>query len=91
MLFFNILFSTRHCCPSIHLIIEACQFFDDDRYCIDIMTQLRAVKAALSKVETELMRENIDHCVASAMSSGDPQEQRRKADELITLLQRSMR
>lgn len=64
---------------------------DEDRYCIDIMTQLQAVKAALSKVETELMREHIDHCVASAISSGDPQEQRQKADELVTLLQRSMR
>lgn len=64
---------------------------DEDRYCIDIMTQLQAVKAALSKVETELMREHIDHCVASAIGSGDPQEQRQKADELVTLLQRSMR
>ena len=64
---------------------------DEDRYCIDIMTQLQAVKAALSKVETELMREHIDHCVAAAIRSGDPEEQRRKADELIMLLQRSMR
>ncbi len=64
---------------------------DDDRYCIDIMTQLQAVRAALTKVETELMREHIDHCVASAFASGDPEEQRLKADELATLLQRSMR
>jgi len=64
---------------------------DEDRYCIDIMTQLQAVRAALTKVETELMREHIDHCVASAVASGDPEEQRLKADELITLLQRSMR
>jgi DNA-binding FrmR family transcriptional regulator len=64
---------------------------DEDRYCIDIMTQLQAVKAALVKVETELMREHIDHCVRSAFSSGDPEDQRQKADELVTLLQRSMR
>lgn len=64
---------------------------DEDRYCIDIMTQLQAVKAALSRVETELMREHIGHCVVSAIRSGDPEEQQRKADELITLLQRSMR
>ncbi|MDO8297236.1 MAG: metal-sensitive transcriptional regulator [Caulobacter sp.] len=64
---------------------------DEDRYCIDIMTQLQAVRAALTKVETELMREHIDHCVASAVASGDPEEQRLKADELVTLLQRSMR
>jgi DNA-binding FrmR family transcriptional regulator len=64
---------------------------DEDRYCIDIMTQLQAVRAALAKVETELMREHIDHCVASAVASGDPEKQRLKADELVTLLQRSMR
>lgn len=64
---------------------------DEDRYCIDIMTQLQAVRAALVKVETELMREHIDHCVTSAFSSGDPEDQRQKADELVTLLQRSMR
>jgi DNA-binding FrmR family transcriptional regulator len=55
------------------------------------MTQLQAVRAALTKVETELMREHIDHCVASAFSSGDPDQQRQKADELVTLLQRTMR
>ncbi|MDP1630222.1 MAG: metal-sensitive transcriptional regulator [Caulobacter sp.] len=64
---------------------------DEDRYCIDIMTQLQAVRAALARVETELMREHIDHCVASAFSSGDPEQQKQKADELITLLTRSMR
>lgn len=64
---------------------------DEDRYCIDIMTQLQAVRAAMAKVETELMREHIDHCVISAFSSGDPEDQRQKADELVTLLQRSMR
>lgn len=64
---------------------------DEDRYCIDIMTQLQAVRAALTKVESELMREHIDHCVTSAFASGDSEEQRTKADELVTLLQRSMR
>lgn len=64
---------------------------DEDRYCIDVMTQLQAVRAALTKVETELMREHIDHCVASAFRSGDPEQQRRTADELVTLLHRSIR
>lgn len=64
---------------------------EEGRYCIDIMTQLQAVRAALTRVETELMREHIDNCVTSAFSSGDPQEQRRKADELVMLLQRTMR
>ena len=64
---------------------------DEDRYCIDIMTQLQAVRAALSKVEHELLREHIDHCVGAAFATGDAVEQRAKADELVTLLQRSLR
>lgn len=64
---------------------------DEDRYCIDILTQLQAVRAALGKVETELLREHIDHCVATAFTSGDPAEQRRKADELVAVLERSLR
>lgn len=64
---------------------------DEDRYCIDILTQLQAVRAALGKVETELLREHIDHCVATAFTSGDAAEQRRKADELVAVLERSLR
>lgn len=64
---------------------------DEDRYCIDILTQLQAVRAALAKVETELLREHIDHCVGAAFVSGDAAEQRQKADELIAVLERSLR
>ena len=64
---------------------------EEDRYCIDILTQLQAARAALTRVETELLKEHIDHCVASAMTSGDAKEQRAKADELIELLHRAAR
>jgi DNA-binding FrmR family transcriptional regulator len=64
---------------------------EEDRYCIDIMTQLQAVRAALAKVETELLREHIDHCVGAAFTSGDAGDQRQKADELVAILQRSLR
>jgi DNA-binding FrmR family transcriptional regulator len=63
----------------------------DDRYCIDVMTQLRAVRAALSRVEGELLKGHLDHCIESAIVSGDMVEQRRKAAELIELLDRSDR
>jgi DNA-binding FrmR family transcriptional regulator len=62
---------------------------EDDRYCIDVLTQLRAVRAALAKVETEMLRDHLDHCVESAIVSGDKEEQRRKAQELIELLERA--
>ena len=64
---------------------------EDDRYCIDVMTQLRAVRAALSRVEGELLKGHLDHCIECAIVSGDAGEQRRKAAELIELLERSAR
>lgn len=64
---------------------------EQDRYCIDILTQLQAVRAALGKVETELLREHIDHCVGAAFASGDEADKRRKADELVSVLERSLR
>ena len=62
---------------------------EDDRYCIDVLTQLRAVKAALSRVETLMLQDHLHHCVESAIVSGDAVEQRKKAAELIELLERA--
>ena len=64
---------------------------EEDRYCIDILTQLQAVRAALTKVETELLRDHLGHCIEGAIVSGDQDEQRRKAAELIELLERTTR
>ena len=61
---------------------------EEDRYCIDILTQLRAVRAALSRVETEMLKDHLDHCIRGAIVSGDVDEQRKKAAELIALLER---
>lgn len=61
---------------------------DEDRYCIDVLTQIRAVRAALAKVETEMLKTHLSHCIEGAIVSGDADEQRRKAAELITLLER---
>ena len=64
---------------------------EEDRYCIDILTQVQAVRAALAKVETEMLRDHLGHCVEGAITSGDQEEQRRKAAELIQLLERAAR
>lgn len=64
---------------------------EEDRYCIDILTQVQAVRAALAKVETELLRDHLGHCIEGAITSGDKDEQRKKAEELIELLQRATR
>jgi DNA-binding FrmR family transcriptional regulator len=62
---------------------------EDDRYCIDILTQVQALRAALAKVETELLKDHLGHCIEGAIVSGDREEQRRKAAELIQLLERA--
>lgn len=64
---------------------------DDDRYCIDVLTQLQAVRAALQRVETEVLRDHLDHCVMGAMTGDDLEDRKAKASELIELLARAAR
>ena len=64
---------------------------EEERYCIDILTQVQALRAALAKVETELLKDHLGHCIEGAIVSGDKEEQRRKAAELIQLLERGTR
>jgi DNA-binding FrmR family transcriptional regulator len=62
---------------------------EDDRYCIDIVTQLSAVRAALRRVEQEVLRDHVGHCVKHAMRSDDRADQERKIQELMDVLARS--
>jgi DNA-binding FrmR family transcriptional regulator len=64
---------------------------EEDRYCIDIVTQISAVRAALRRVEEEILREHIAHCVEHAIESGNAAEQRKKVAELMEVLGRSAR
>lgn len=59
---------------------------EGDRYCIDVVTQVRAVRAALRKVEDQILQDHVAHCVEGAIMSGDRGDQRQKADELLKLL-----
>ena len=61
----------------------------EDRYCIDVLTQLQAVRAAVSRVETVMLQDHLGHCIEGAITSGDVAEQRAKAVEIIQLLERS--
>jgi DNA-binding FrmR family transcriptional regulator len=63
----------------------------EDRYCVDVLTQINAVRAALHKVEEEILRDHVAHCVADAFASGDAQEQRWKVDELVQTIGRMTR
>jgi len=64
---------------------------EDDRYCIDIVTQIAAVRAALRRVEESVLRDHIDHCVRHAIASGNKAEQEQKVAELMEVLSRSDR
>ncbi|MFL4971844.1 MAG: metal-sensitive transcriptional regulator [Xanthobacteraceae bacterium] len=64
---------------------------EEDRYCIDVVTQVSAVRAALRAVEEEILRDHAATCVEHAISSGNKAEQRRKVAELMEVLARSNR
>lgn len=59
----------------------------EGRYCIDVLTQLQAVRAALGRVETAMLQDHLGKCVEGAIASGDADEQRAKIGELIKLLE----
>ena len=62
------------------------RMIEEDRYCIDILTQIRAIRAALRGVEDAVLKDHVEHCVEDAIASGDGDEQRRKVQELLTVL-----
>ena len=59
---------------------------DEDRYCIDIVTQISAVRSALRRVEEEILKDHVAHCVEHAINSGDKADQRRKIAELMDVV-----
>ena len=67
------------------------RMIEDDRYCIDVLTQTQAVRAALVRVESQMLKDHMSHCIEDAIVSGNASEQRKKAAELITLLERAAR
>jgi CsoR family transcriptional regulator, copper-sensing transcriptional repressor len=67
------------------------RMIEEDRYCIDIVTQISAVRAALRRAEEEILRDHVSHCVEHAIASGDKKDQRKKISEIIEVLGRSDR
>jgi len=64
------------------------RMIEEERYCIDILTQLRAIKSGLNKVETEVLKDHTDHCVVEAIKSGNAEDQKEKFNELVELFER---
>jgi DNA-binding FrmR family transcriptional regulator len=59
---------------------------DDDRYCVDVLHQVQAVKAALTGLEQLILDDHIDGCVSHALQSDDLDARRAKVEELVTVL-----
>lgn len=67
------------------------QMVADERYCIDVLHQVQAVKAALARAESEILKDHAACCVSEAIASGDAEAQRVKFGELIDLIEKVKR
>ncbi|HET8920441.1 MAG TPA: metal-sensitive transcriptional regulator [Xanthobacteraceae bacterium] len=67
------------------------RMIEEDRYCIDVVTQISAVRAALRRAEEEILADHVAHCVEDAIASGTKTDQRHKVAELIDVISRSNR
>lgn len=63
------------------------RMIEEDRYCIDVLQQISAVRAALTKAESEILKAHAASCVEQAIRSGDEQAQRKTFDELVALFE----
>jgi CsoR family transcriptional regulator, copper-sensing transcriptional repressor len=64
---------------------------DEDRYCIDVLTQVAAVKTALDSLALQLLEGHVSHCVADALASGDQVAANDKSQELLAAVERFAR
>lgn len=64
------------------------KMISDQRYCVDILTQLKAVKAAIHKVEQGILKSHIQGCLRNAVTSGDELSVQGKIDEVMALLEK---
>jgi DNA-binding FrmR family transcriptional regulator len=64
------------------------KMIDEDRYCIDILTQLGAIDTALEQVAIKVLEDHVGHCVAGALASGDAEAATEKGRELLQAVQR---
>jgi DNA-binding FrmR family transcriptional regulator len=61
---------------------------DEDRYCIDILTQIAAVRTALESLGLEVLEDHVNHCVHDALTAGDERVATTKSKELLAAVQR---
>lgn len=86
--------STRKSCQSRLKRVEGqvrgiARMIEEGRYCIDVVTQVQAARAALQKVEDAVLKDHVESCVEHAIASGDAEDQREKVAELLRVLGRT--
>ena len=64
---------------------------EEDRYCIDVLTQISAVSTALDSLALRILDDHVQHCVADALAAGEPEEAEAKSRELLAAVQRYAR
>ncbi len=64
------------------------QMIESNRYCIDVVTQIEAARAALARIESDLLRQHLGHCVHRAMNSKNASEQEKVIEELVGVFRR---
>ncbi|MEO1136621.1 MAG: metal-sensitive transcriptional regulator [Pseudomonadota bacterium] len=67
------------------------RMIEEDRYCIDILHQIQAVKSAIARAESEILKDHAAHCVADAIAAGNKKDQREKVSELVDLFDKLKR
>lgn len=67
------------------------KMLEDGRYCIDVLQQMQAVKAALARAESQLLKEHAQTCMEEVIASGDVEAQREKVAELVDLFDKLKR
>ncbi len=64
---------------------------DEDRYCIEILTQIAAVTTALESLAFKILDDHVQHCVADALAAGEPDAAQEKSRELLEAVHRFAR
>ena len=67
------------------------RMIDEERYCIEILQQIQAIKSALARVEDAVLKDHAATCVSEAIASGSERAQRKKFEELVDLMAKAKR
>jgi DNA-binding FrmR family transcriptional regulator len=67
------------------------KMIEDERYCIDVLTQIAAISTALESVSIKVLEDHVRHCVADALAAGDAEVAQQKSEDLLAAVERFSR